>query len=294
VTSDGGTTTGGTSGGDTTGGTTGGTTTGGTTGGTTTTTDPTDGTTTPTDPTDPTGGSGGTTATTDPGDTIDFPNDPTDPTNPTSGINDPIEPIDFSGVVFNDRDGDSVRDSNEVGIAGRTVFADANDNGALDAGEVSAVTDAGGHYDLQVNPGSYTLRQIVPNGWYQTLGGSGLRRTAGTSDVDGLAFGETKYASIAGAVFRDRNRNGKRDAGEAGIAGWTVYIDSNNNGWRDANERSVKTDANGKWRFGNLKPGVYNVRVCQKDKSLHRTTASYRKHTLFSGSSITNDLFGYA
>jgi hypothetical protein len=213
-----------------------------------------------------------------------------------SNIDDPIDPIDFSGVVFDDKDGDGFRDKNEVGIAGRTVYVDENDNGKLDAGEPSAVTDASGNYKLSDMPGDYTVRQIVPTGWYQTAGGAGLdmKLAAPATATGSTTFGEAKYATIGGVLFRDKNKNGKRDSGEPGIQGWTVYLDANNNGWWDKGERTVVSDSNGKWKFTNLKPGVYNVRVQQKDKSLTRTTASYKKHFVFSGSSITNDFFGYA
>ena len=49
-----------------------------------------------------------------------------------------------SGTIYDDLNGNRVRDEGELGLAGWTVYADANSNGALDAGEVSALTDAAG------------------------------------------------------------------------------------------------------------------------------------------------------
>src|SRR5205823_2069528 len=152
-----------------------------------------------------------------------------DPT-PIPPVSTPIQPIDFSGTVFEDKDGDGVRDLGEAGVAGRTVFADANGNAALDAGEKSAVTDSAGHYKLSVAPGDYTLRQVLPTGWYSTAA-SASSATVSAASVGGTAnFAAAKYATLSGGVFRDANHNGLRDAGEAGLAGATVFIDANNNG----------------------------------------------------------------
>jgi hypothetical protein len=56
-----------------------------------------------------------------------------------------------------------------IGIAGRTVFIDANDNGVLDTGEVSAVTDAKGNFSLTgLLPGTYRVEEVLPANITQT------------------------------------------------------------------------------------------------------------------------------
>jgi hypothetical protein len=226
---------------------------------------------------------------------IDFP--PVDDPPPLPPVDDnPVEPIDFSGSVYHDKDGDGVRDSGELGIAGRTVYDDANGNKKLDAGESKAVTNSSGHYSLSLMPGNHTLREVVPSGWYATAGAAGTKMSlAADGDVSGATdFGTSKYARISGSVFRDRNRNHVRDAGEAGLAGATVFIDANNNGWIDVGERRVKTGADGKWTFGNLKAGNVIIRIRPADKSMLRTTASAFKHRVASGSTFSGkDNFGY-
>jgi hypothetical protein len=222
--------------------------------------------------------------------------DEPDPVPPVA--EEPVEPIQFgvSGTVYNDRDGDGIKETGDVGVADRIVFADLDNDGVLDTGEPSDKTDASGNYALTLDAGSYTIRQVTPTGWYQpaALKTAGRAANLVSSDAGGLNFSSTKYATLSGSVFKDADRDGTRDTGETGLAGWTVFIDANNNGWRDANERAVTTDANGNWRITNVKAGVHYVRIQQKDKSLVRTTGSYFKHAVFSGSSFSKDVFGYA
>jgi lysophospholipase L1-like esterase len=67
-------------------------------------------------------------------------------------------------------------------------------------------------------------------------------------------------AAITGRLFADANVNGRLDANEAGIAGWTVYLDADNNGSLDAGESSVNTDTQGNYSFTDLDAGNYVVR----------------------------------
>lgn len=46
----------------------------------------------------------------------------------------------ISGTVFNDEDGDSTKESGESGQCGWQVFADADSDGQLDRGQVSAIS----------------------------------------------------------------------------------------------------------------------------------------------------------
>ena len=64
----------------------------------------------------------------------------------------------ISGVVWDDLDGDGVRQAAEPELPDRTVYLDANDNDRLDDGEVTTTTDAAGGYSLADLPaGDYTV-----------------------------------------------------------------------------------------------------------------------------------------
>ena len=74
------------------------------------------------------------------------------------------------GAVWEDADSNGVREVGETGLPGVTVFLDANQNGALDGGEISVATDVNGDYAFtNLTPGDYTVVQQVPSGATQTF-----------------------------------------------------------------------------------------------------------------------------
>ncbi|MEA5593183.1 Calx-beta domain-containing protein, partial [Rivularia sp. UHCC 0363] len=76
----------------------------------------------------------------------------------------------FSGSIWDDIDNDGVRDAGEFGVAGRTVYIDDNQNGVLDSGEKSTITDSSGNYTFtNINPGTYKVNQVLPSPWIPTF-----------------------------------------------------------------------------------------------------------------------------
>src|SRR5207249_4248830 len=114
--------------------------------------------------------------------------------------------------------------------AGVTVFADANANSQLDAGESSAITAGDGTYAIAGLPagGSFTIRQALASGYYQTSPAAGTGRnvtiTAGQT-LSGNDFGQAHYATISGRIFQDFNANAVFDSGDTTAAGLRVYVD---------------------------------------------------------------------
>jgi subtilisin-like proprotein convertase family protein/endonuclease/exonuclease/phosphatase family metal-dependent hydrolase len=66
--------------------------------------------------------------------------------------------------------------------------------------------------------------------------------------------------SIAGFAWNDVDGDGTWDVGEAGAAGWTIYLDLNANGALGAGEPSTVTASDGSYSFTNLTAGTYVVR----------------------------------
>jgi hypothetical protein len=77
--------------------------------------------------------------------------------------------VELAGLVWNDANGDSNRTSDEPGLEGWTVYLDTNQNGQLDDGETSTLTSGDGRYRFtDLRPGTYTVAQVLQDGWEQT------------------------------------------------------------------------------------------------------------------------------
>jgi protocatechuate 3,4-dioxygenase beta subunit len=174
-----------------------------------------------------------------------------------------VNPASISGNVFNDLNADGTQETGEPGLAGWTVFIDANNNGVLDPGEESTVTDAQGNFTLGgLPPGTYTIREVLQTNWQRSapLSGSYSVTVAAGQSAAGLAFGNYQLSMVSGQVFNDLNGNGIKDAGEPGLAGWTVFVDLNNTGVLAANDPRTTTDAQGNYTLVGLAPGTYVLR----------------------------------
>jgi hypothetical protein len=83
----------------------------------------------------------------------------------------------ITGNVFNDANGNKVKDATEKGIAGVTVYLDFNNNGQLDSFELKTTTDANGNFKFVEPFGTYVIRQVLPAGKTATIGGNGYSVT---------------------------------------------------------------------------------------------------------------------
>jgi hypothetical protein len=145
------------------------------------------------------------------------------------------------------------------------VYLDADNDGTLDAGERSTATDAAGNYFFgALSPGTYRVRQVVAAGYAGTAppGGVHVVNVAAGQSVTGVRFGARALpGEIRGTKWHDLNGNRVRDAGEPGLAGWTIYLDADQDGALDAGEASTVTDAAGAYAFPALP--ARHVRVAE-------------------------------
>lgn len=77
----------------------------------------------------------------------------------------------------------------------------------------------------------------------------------------------TTTNSISGQVYNDLNKNGHKDAGETGLAGFKInlYNSANfNGGTYDPVYKTTTTDANGNYAFNSLTDGTYSVEQLKK------------------------------
>ncbi len=181
------------------------------------------------------------------------------------------EPVSISGSKWHDLDQNGVWDQDEPALEGWTIYLDDNENGQLDEGELSTVTDENGEYEFSdLSPDTYTVAEVLQQGWEQTspVNGTYILDLAPNEDAEEIDFGnfELPPGEIQGSKWNDLNGNGERDPEEPGLEGWTIYLDHNNNGELDEDERSTVTDENGEYTFSDLVVGRYTVaEVLQED-----------------------------
>lgn len=99
----------------------------------------------------------------------------------------------LTGTQWSDSDGDGFRDAGEAGLAGWTVYLDDNENGTLDPGERSTLTNAQGEYVFAGLPyGDYVIAQQTQANWLQTAptAGSASLRLGGEDGSGGNGAGQ--------------------------------------------------------------------------------------------------------
>ncbi len=175
-----------------------------------------------------------------------------------------------AGSVYNDSNGNALRDAGDVGIAGVTIqlFSagpDALLGSADDLLVATKITAAAGSYSFtNVAPGSYLVRELAdPSGFVSTTPNS-LAVTVSAFGSASAQFGEQLQGSIAGTVFNDANGDGLRDPTEAGVAAVTVKLiaagpDGVLGTADDVVAGTITTNANGVYSFVSQPAGAYTV-----------------------------------
>ena len=182
-----------------------------------------------------------------------------------------ILPASIAGNVYEDADGDCVRDPGETSLSGVVVEL-LDEQGQVVA---QTLTDSQGNYQFDnLIPGNYTLREQQPSGYIQggqmagNAGGdasmtdiiSAIVLGAGVNATD-YDFCEQRVASLQGTVFADLNEDCIFDSDESPIEGVHIeLLDEQGNVIE-----TTLTDFGGNYRFINLKPGIYSVREVQPD-----------------------------
>ncbi len=153
----------------------------------------------------------------------------------------------ITGFKFEDWDGDGKKDGNESKKSGWTIELWSGDT-KLD----TRVTNAQGYYTFEDLPtGDYTVKEVQKAGWTNTTPNP-VNVTVGKDQTVTVNFGNFKLGKIFGHKFEDKDGDGKKDANEQAIAGWTICL-----GLGDS--QCVQTNGNGYYEFPNLPKGNYVV-----------------------------------
>jgi hypothetical protein len=162
----------------------------------------------------------------------------------------------LTGTVFEDADGDGVRDVGELGLPG--VSVDVTD---FLANTTTWTTDANGDWTATQIPAGGDATVDVDEG--SLPAGSTLTAGADPNTVTVVAgattpAGDDGYqlrGTLTGTVFEDTDGDGVQDAGEPGLPGVEVGVTD-----LLANTFTATTDANGIWTV-NGAPGLATVDV---------------------------------
>ncbi|MGC4027614.1 MAG: SdrD B-like domain-containing protein [Steroidobacteraceae bacterium] len=188
----------------------------------------------------------------------------------------------LSGRVFFDTNDDGAQSgASEPGISGVTIRLTGTDDAGT-AVSLTATTDANGDFRFEgLRPGRYDVTepdqpQGTRNG--QTTAGTVGGVASGTAtpvatvpsaitvidllipgsvSVNNL-FGEIPSGSISGRVYNDGNNNGLVDGAETGLANVQLVLTGTTELGQAVN-MTVTTDADGHYRFEDLRPGTYIV-----------------------------------
>jgi subtilisin family serine protease len=210
------------------------------------------------------------------------------------GVGTPSSTGTISGVVFNDANADGAKGRHEKHALAAVLFLDLNNNGTRESNEMltSSSRRSGNYAFLNVPVGSYVVRQIPPAGYRQTLPSRYYTANVTANGNFGpLIFGDTTLAYLSGSVFNDLNANGIQNTGEAGLAGWQVWIDTNSDGRIQRHEPRAYTDSDGNFVFSNLPPGTWLLRISLQS-GYSRTTSKALSVSLASGSVNRGIVFG--
>lgn len=133
------------------------------------------------------------------------------------GDRSPTGSASVQGTVFSDLNQNSVKDTDEPGIAGVTVYSDGGEQ---------AVSDANGAYTLTVPVGNRTITETDLQGYTSTTP-NGVDIVLSTDgQVEVVNYGDyllQDSGTIEGYVYNDDNHNQVRDGFEAGVSGAMIY-----------------------------------------------------------------------
>lgn len=178
------------------------------------------------------------------------------------------------GVVYQDLDGNGMREASETGLGGVTIRL------VGDQGSRTTTTAGDGSYLFTaVDPGSYTVEETDPVGYGSTTPNARTVSVASGGSAN-ASFGDQAAGAISGVVFEDLNGDGTRDVNEPGIGGVAVQWSG------QAGTKSTTTAGDGSYQFAGVTPGSYTV-IETDPAGFSSTTPNQRTVHLASGGSAT-------
>ena len=154
-------------------------------------------------------------------------------------------PAVISGHKFDDGNVDGLWNGAEPGLADWTIRLS---DGA------SATTAADGSYSFSVRPGTYTLQELLQDGWRQTSPGGDGARTYTVQSGDVVSDADFGNVCLGGVGVRPVD-----DSTGDPLAGLEVRIEEVSVPGILANDPSLPITTTGTPTFGELLPGTYRI-----------------------------------
>ena len=205
----------------------------------------------------------------------------------------------ISNKLWSDSDNDGSLDTGEPGMKDITIIL-LDSNGFVMG---AAVSDVNGEFSFTGVPnGNYTIR--IEDATGKLIGYAGttpaaqnglLSVTVAGSNVSGVSFGYNGPGRIGDIVWRDLNRNGIQDSGEAGIQGVSVrlYKDTNGDGlFNPAVDQLIATtttNSAGNYMFQVTEAGRFFVSIDNSQPALSGLTLTTRDEETYQGVQIQVD-----
>jgi RHS repeat-associated protein len=159
----------------------------------------------------------------------------------------------ISGTLFQDDNGDALKQPGELPLTNWTVFIDTNGNGYRELREAYTTTDAAGQFQFhQMLAGSYPVAVEAPSGFNPVA----TQQVSVTSQLSSTLSIPARPAPLG------QLRGGLTHADSfQPLVHHQVFADLNGNGFYDSGEPNTFTDQNGNYALSGLAAGNYSVRT---------------------------------
>ncbi|MFO0940533.1 MAG: FG-GAP-like repeat-containing protein [Pirellulales bacterium] len=159
----------------------------------------------------------------------------------------------IGGQLFDDTNGDGLKQGSESGLANWTVFVDQNANGTRDENEAKTITDGQGNFQINgLQAGSYPLT-VEPRVGFKSVAPRKIEVKANETTSVALPTEATSGGRLRGTVS-------EASRGSV-LAHQRVFADLNQNGLWDADEPESYTDQQGRYELYGLNAGSYQLRL---------------------------------
>jgi uncharacterized protein (DUF2141 family) len=182
-----------------------------------------------------------------------------------------VKAASLSGSVYADANNNGAMDPGEAGLGGVTLTLSGTDDLGKSVSATTTSAGDGSYSFADLRPGSYTVTETTqPSGFIEgkdTAGNLGGTAKPGVLSAIPLPsagvgvnydFGHILPGSLAGFVYNDVNADGIKQPAEAGLPTVPVVLTGTDDSG-NAVSLSTTTASNGSYSFGNLRPGNYTI-----------------------------------